>query len=739
MFNLDCLNAVQRQAAEDTEGAVLVFAGAGSGKTRVLTHRVVYLVQAKNVNPYNILAITFTNKATNEMKDRLLAMLGDANVWVSTFHSLCTKILYRHAEKIGYTSGFSIFDDTACKRMIQRILREKHIDDEKEDKYAFHIAKAKNAALSSDKYFLQIKSVKGAMEICEVFDRYEELLKENNAMDFNDLLLKCLELLQNNSDVLEHYQQRFRYIHVDEFQDTNAVQFELVKLLSGKWGNIFVVGDDDQSIYSWRGANVANILNFDKIYPNVKTYKLLQNYRSTNNILACANNLIKNNNSRVEKVLTTDSKGGVRVEYSYNADEYQEVDNIINNIMQLKRLYNYSNKDFAILVRQNSLTRLYEINLSKKKLSYKVFGGFRFFDRKEIQDILAYLRVLANPSDSEAILRIINFPARGIGNTTIENITKYTYERGLKLFDVISEIRTNDNFSPAIKSKISAFTDLINGFAVDLHTMKFSDFIESMVKRLGLEFYYTSTNKEDDINRWENVQEFLTHVKENFDDDKTSLEDFLHSFSLNSEVEEKDDTDFITISTMHAAKGLEFKVVFIVACEEQIIPSSRCYVEPNGIEEERRVMYVAITRAMERLYISCVNGTRTKFGRKEYTSPSRFISEAKNEDATTLVEKINSRYDRTDKYDDDYSNAIPASHLIKKLNFVPNVKIDNKPVVKSTDTSGFVSGAKVQHKKYGIGTIIVTEGAGNGKTVTVAFKDLGIKKFSAASAPLTLV
>lgn len=738
MYDLDSLNDVQRQATEDTDGAVLVFAGAGSGKTRVLTHRVAHLVTEKNVSPYNILAITFTNKATSEMKERLLSMIGSSSVWVSTFHSLCTQILFRHAEKIGYTSGFSIFDTTATKRMIKRALREKHLDEEKEDKYLFHISTAKNANLNSSEYFSQIRHIKDAMQICEVFDRYQEILKENNAMDFDDLLIKCLELFKSNKDVLEHYQNRFRYIHVDEFQDTNQVQFELVKLLSAKWGNIFVVGDDDQSIYGWRGANVSNILDFDKHFSNVKTYKLLQNYRSTNCILDCANNLIKNNNSRVEKVLTTDQKGGVRVEYNYYPDEYKEVDGIVATIKQLKMYNKYSNSDFAILVRQNSLTRLYEINLSRANLSYKVFGGFRFFDRKEIQDIIAYLRILVNPKDSEAILRIINFPTRGIGNTTIENLQAYAKEKELSLFEVISDIRTNNDFSAGIKSKVSAFTDLINGFATDLHNRKLFDFVEEMVKRLNLEQYYMLSGKEEDQNRWENVKEFLTHIKENFDNEETTLEEFLHNFSLSSEAEEKSDSDFVTISTMHAAKGLEFKVVFIVACEEQIVPNSRCLTEPNGVEEERRVMYVAITRARERLYISCVNGLRTKFGRKEHTTPSRFMGEARGEEKLVLPEKL-SRYSRADEYDDDYSDAIPKAHTIRKLDFIPNVKIDNKPQVKSTDTSRFVSGAKVEHKKYGIGTIIVTEGTGVGKTVTVAFKDLGIKKFSAASAPITLV
>lgn len=741
MLNLDCLNDVQKQATRDTEGAVLVFAGAGSGKTRVLTHRVAYLVEEMHVNPYNILAITFTNKATNEMKERLQNMLSSSDVWVSTFHSFCTQVLFRHADRLGYTKSFSIFDDTATKRIMLKILREKHMDEDKDkDKYAYHISAAKNAGMTSDEYFASIRAYeKDAMKICEIYDAYELALKDNNAMDFDDLLIKCLLLFKTNADILEHYQNRFRYIHVDEFQDTNAVQFQLVRILSKKWGNVFVVGDDDQSIYSWRGANIRNILDFDKLFSNVKVYKLLQNYRSTSNILSCANNLIKNNNSRVDKQLFTDTKGGVKVEYNFCASEYKEVDRVIDTIKQLKNYNNYTNKDFAILVRQNALTRLFEINLSKANLYYKVFGSFKFFDRKEIQDIIAYLRVIANPKDSEALLRIINFPARGIGNTTIDSMEAYAKDNNIPLFDVISEIRTNTEFSPAIRSKVGAFSELMNNMSYQLNSQKFCEFVPFLVKTLNLETFYKSTDKEEDENRWENVDEFLKHIEENYNGEDISIDDFLHSVSLNNEVEDKNDPDFITIATMHAVKGLEFKVVFIIACEEGIIPSLRSTKESNGIEEERRVMYVAITRAQERLFISCVNGERTKFGRREHTMPSRFISEARGEEYRLAQEQEKAqRYERMDKYDDDYSTAIPSAQQIKKIDFVPNVKIDNKPVVKTGDTSGYVVGAKVEHKKYGTGTIIIAEGAGLGKTVTVAFKDLGIKKFSVASAPITL-
>ncbi|MFA6866546.1 MAG: UvrD-helicase domain-containing protein [Clostridia bacterium] len=734
------LNSEQQKAVENTEGVYLVFAGAGSGKTRVLTNRVTYLVEKKGIKPYNILAITFTNKATSEMKQRLNKSLQDNSVWVSTFHSLCTQILWRHADKLGYTNKFSIFDDSGQTKSIKQALREKHLDEKKKDIYVHHISRAKNQGLTPDQYYKKISTtVKDATSICAVYERYQDILKQNNAMDFDDLLFNCVKLFANNQDVLEYYQNKFQYIHVDEFQDTNKIQFDLVKMLGGKWGNIFVVGDDDQSIYGWRGADIENILSFDKSFDNVTTYKLEQNYRSTQPILTCANNLIKYNMSRAEKTLFTEKKQGVRVEYLYSYNDRQEVDRIISTISYLKKNSGYVNKDFAILVRQNSLTRLYEMSFNKLGIDYKVFGGFRFFDRAEVQNLVAYLKVISNPLDTDAISRIINFPARGIGATTIEKLVNYSDENGQSMFEVIANISNNSNFSEKIKNKVGDFANLINQLSFKAQNMPLVNFVEELVKAIELESYYKSKDKEEDINRWENVLEFLKYIQETFNDSNISIEEFLHSMTLNRERAETQITgnDFVSIATMHAVKGLEFKVVFIVACEEGILPSYFAQKEPNGIEEERRVMYVAITRAQERLYISCVKGFRRKFNKEpEATMPSRFVGESMGD--KNKFEQVPQKPIFPTKYTDDYSNAIPADSQIRANSFVANKVVDNKPKVLNSNTSGYVTGAKVTHKKYGTGTIIITTGSGIGKTVTVAFKNLGVKKFAVASAPLEL-
>ena len=736
------LNETQMKAVNDTEGAVVVFAGAGSGKTRVLTHRIIHLIEDLNVQPWSILAITFTNKATNEMKQRLNDMLGENDVWVSTFHSLCVKILYRFANKLGYESNFSIFDESATKRVMQRVLREKHLEDEKDkDKYRGHISAAKNMGMSPDAYFNYIrKTDRDAMTISEVYERYDEILKENNAMDFDDLLMKCEELLRTDEEARSYYQNRFRYIHVDEFQDTNGIQFELVKILSGKWGNVFVVGDDDQSIYSWRGANVRNILDFDRFFPSVKVYKLEQNYRSTQEILDAANRLIKHNKDRSEKELFSANKGGARVEYLFGSNDYNEVDNVLDRILNLKRNFGYTNGDFAILVRNNSLTRLFEKNLNSLRIPYKVFGGFKFFDRKEILDVVAYMRLIVNPSDGEALTRIINFPKRGIGDTTVDALESYATEKRIPIAKVVANINEVEGLSLAVKSKIAVFNELMNDLAMCSGEMDLLPFAEYLVKKVGFREFYKASGKEEDETRIDNIDEFLRYIEETVaDNPDLKLGEFLQTLALSNERENFDDGEYVTIATMHSAKGLEFKVVFIVACEEGILPSSMSMRE-NGVEEERRVMYVAMTRAQERLYVSCVKGVRNRFNRMENTMPSRFISEAKGEEyrqTERIGGRINSYFEGRR---DDYSDAIP-SYGQMRITAPPkqNTVTEQPKKIYNKSADGFVSGAKVKHKKYGIGTVLIVDGSGAGTTVTVVFKDLGMKKFALMNAPLELI
>ena len=740
MTDLEKLNPEQRRAVSDTEGAVLVFAGAGSGKTRVLTHRIAYLIDEKNVKPYNILAITFTNKATREMKERLNGMLGENDVWVSTFHSLCVSILHKFAQKIGYTQSFTIYDETASKRLLLRVLREKRLEENDKDKYAYHIGKAKNAGLNSDEYFARIRAYeKDAMLICEVYDAYEQALMDNNAMDFDDLLLKCHRLLTECDEARLYYSRKFMYIHVDEFQDTNSIQFSLLKLLASEWKNIFVVGDDDQSIYGWRGADVKNILEFDRAFPDSKIYKLEQNYRSTQQILDCANRLIKNNKSRTQKTLYTEKKDGVKVEFSTSSTEYEEVDRVVSQIISLKRNYGYRNSDFAILVRNNALTRLYETNLKKNRIAYKVYGGYKFFDRKEILDVIAYMRLLVNEKDSDAVMRAINFPPRGIGDTTVEKLSAYAADRGCTLFDAVMDIDYTD-LSPAAKSKVGVFRDLVGKLQRDRANMRLVDFVCEMIMSAGFERYYRSTGKEEDINRWENIEEFLTYMQENFEDSEMGLDEFLQTLALNTDASDDNfDDDSVVIATMHAAKGLEFKVVFIIACEEGIIPSSQSIREANGVEEERRVMYVALTRAEERLYVSAVRGVRRKYNRTEAACPSRFFSEAKGETPQPVVRKYDS-YGISSRYDDEYESAVPKmlDYSAKPVAPAPKSEVQIKPRIYNVSADGYKPGAKVEHKKYGKGTVITVSGSGTATTVSVAFPGLGIKKFALMNAPLSL-
>lgn len=729
MFTKKMLNEAQRKAVEDTEGAVVVFAGAGSGKTRVLTHRIIYLIEDKGVNPWNILAITFTNRATREMKRRLDDSLGENSVWVSTFHSLCAKMLFRYAERLGYGAHFSIFDESASNRAFKRVLREKHLEDDKRgDYFKDCVGIAKNRGQNPEAYRETIKDDKDADLIMELYERYDEVLKENDAMDFDDLLIKALELLTEVPEARECFQDRFRYILVDEFQDTNEVQCKIIKLLSGKWGNVFVVGDDDQSIYGWRGADVENILNFDKLFDNARVYKLEENYRSTPEILECANNIIKNNLARSPKTLFTNKPGGVRVEYLVNSDEYEETDRIISAIYGLKKYSGYLNGDIAILVRNNSLTRIFETNFNRLGMKYKVYGGFKFFERKEILDVVAYLRLIVNPKDSDAFLRIVNFPKRKIGDATVEVLDTYCREKGISLWEGLNRLSDIDELPPGAKAKLKNFEALVNELTLESGKRDVRNFVEYLIEKVGFKDYYLSTERAEDENRWANIAELLNVVREG--DREETLNDFLQNLILAGKGEEDSDESAVTISTMHSAKGLEFKVVFLAACEEGIIPSSKSLAQKE-LEEERRVMYVAATRAKERLYISYALSRRA-YKEIKRPIPSRFVAEARGENLKYKQNRFfeDGGYGRYSRENHDFVGA--AAKL-------PTPVVERPKVVYRKDASGFAPGKKVRHKKYGTGTVIIVTGEGRSAVATVAFKGLGLKKFALMNAPLELL
>lgn len=709
------LNSEQLQPVYDTEGQILVLAGAGSGKTRVLTHRIAYLLDEKGVDGYNILAITFTNKAAKEMLDRVNKITGRSDIWVSTFHSFCAKVLRYEIEKLGYTSNFSIFTSSDSSRLVNRIVKSLNIDEKESKSIRNHISNVKNMGVSIEEYCLAVGG-KNADLIKEVYIQYEKELRENNAVDFDDLLLKTVYLFKEFPEVRAKYQERFKYIHVDEFQDTNKIQMLLIRMLAFKHGNLFVVGDDDQSIYGWRGAEVGNILNFQKLYPSCRIYKLQQNYRSTQNILDCANKVISKNKQRMGKELWTGGEKGVKVEYKSCYNDKEEVDYVLGEIRKLCDYNGYALSDFAILVRLNSLTRNFEEKMNMYGIRYKLIGGFKFYDRKEILDTIAYFRMVANPLDSESIVRIINFPKRGIGETAIQKLRDYCSASGKTMIDALLEIEDNTYFTKAMKDKFAKFTDLI----VDLMRAKldksFEDFAKYLLERVDFYSVYDIDNI-DDKNKLENIDEFMTIIHEYTEQNKgATLEDFMQSISLISNSDEDVDGDYLTLATVHGVKGLEYKVVFIVGLEENIFPSSKALNNPAEMEEERRCMYVAITRAEDRLYLTSA-GNRYRFGKVEYNLVSRFVEEA------GLIQKDPAQF-KPMKIS-EYANIAKERPISKPNSIKSNLQ---------KDISVFKVGSAVIHSRYGEGIIIDLDGS----TATILFAKLGNKNFNLELAPIEL-
>lgn len=715
---LSQLNDAQRAPVTDTEGAVLVLAGAGSGKTRVLTYRVAYLIGERKVSPYNILAITFTNKAASEMRERIDTMVGDGGVWVSTFHSMCARILRADGDKLGYNKNYTIYTEVDSERLLKRIISEKHIEDKSFiDTVKWHISNAKTQALSPAEYE-RFAAHEGDIElICAVYSKYNDELQANNCMDFDDLLLKTCELFVNYPDVLKKYQERFHYVHIDEFQDTNKIQFLLAKLLSKKHGNLFVVGDDDQSIYSWRGAEVKNILEFKNEFPNAKVYKLEQNYRSTTQILDVANRLICNNKQRHGKQLWTDRKDGVSVEIRANYSDRAEAEYVVSTIANLIRYNGYKASDCAILCRLNALTRVFEDYLNSYRIPYKVFGGYKFYERKEIKDVTAYFKVINNPRDTDSLLRIINVPKRGLGEVAVQRMMEYCADNNMLLIDFILGVDNVEGMPSTLIRKVREFRELISDLIQNVDNMSFEDYAKYTVFRVGFEQAYSSGD-EDDKNRLLNIKEFIEATSEfsaQYPD--ASVSDFLEGISLMSDLDEMDDSEFVTISTIHMVKGLEFKVVFVVGLEDGIFPSAKGRDSVLELEEERRVMYVAVTRAKERLYLTYA-GSRFRFSHMESYPVSRFISEIKG---ISLTPKIDA--------------PKQVGYTLPGL----DKSAVSKPPEKEKNYTDYVSGAKVKHPKFGQGTIIAVSGSGENKVLQVAFVGFGIKTLSLIAAPLELI
>ena len=771
------LNEEQIAPVLDTEGAVLVLAGAGSGKTRVLTSRIEYLVSEKGVAPECILAITFTNKAAGEMKARLESVCDTRKMWVCTIHSMCVKILRLYPERRNLKENFSIYSEQERAALIKQAFKECGYEEESLLKSArFHISNAKMLGLSPEDYVARYSYERGIEAVGRIYRRYTRHLKENNALDFDDLLTEARDLLRTDAEARGYLAGRFRYIHVDEFQDTNAVQFEIVKMLASEHGNLFVVGDDDQSIYGWRGARIENILHFEQSFPKAKVYKLQRNYRSTGAILALANASIAHNNMRKGKNLWTSAPEGDKPVY-YEADEELGEALYAAQIIASLRREGYKFSDFAVLLRINALTRAFEQEFTKYNINYKVFGGFKFFERKEIKDILAYLRLIANPYDSEAATRIINVPKRGIGEKTVQALLDYAEEKGLTVYDAIRACDSLD-ISAGMKAKLQAFRKYFTELVALSALLPVNKLVDHILETSGMYEQYAD-NSDESVTKRANLDEFKSSVDEYVRmNGEVALDEYLQQISLYSDTDDMDDGEYVTIATIHSVKGLEFRCVFLAGLEENIMPSSRALEEPKGLEEERRLMYVAITRAKEKLWLTS-SSSRYLYGRREPTVRSRFVEELGRE--LTLPAR-RSRYDLRERsyerrsygfesryeggagygFESSYEGgagygfrsdterwespreegAIFGAYGGEKK---PPVSFNRAPMPATppvqkarNDTSGFKIGTRVRHTRFGEGTVIAKRGEGN-LIITVHFPSVGNKDLAAALAPLEIL
>ena len=740
-YNLETLNDEQKQALLQTEGAVLVTAGAGSGKTRLLTHRIAYLIKEKKVNPYNILAITFTNKAANEMLERTSAMLdGFVDPWISTFHSMCAKILRFDIDKLGYKKSFSIYSDSDTDKLLDQILQEQNLADDKKDfkkTCSFHIANCKNNNMSMQEYHQAFITVTDIDKIMSVFAAYQNRLFENNALDFNDLLNLTYKLLAEHKEVRDFYTNRFQYILVDEFQDTNVVQYELVKLLSSVHKNIFVVGDEDQCIYSWRGASYKNIKRFTKDF-DVKMFKLETNYRSTPNILSYANSLITNNSSRIEKNLKAVKTDGQDPEVYEAFDEQQEANFITSKIDFLVKEKGYKYSDFAVLMRVNALTLSFEQTLLSYNIPYKIFGGFKFFERAEIKNVLSYLKTFVNPQDEIALLRIINFPKRGIGDGAISKIKEIALKKRKSLLEIMLEVEEYE-LPSSLKNKVKSFAETYKTLYAEYEAMPLVEFVKKVIQDFDIKSGYNS-NIDEEYYKIMNIDTLVSSIEEFAEKNADyGLNEYLESVTLMSDIDNMDSSDNVILATVHSVKGLEFPVVFVVGLEEKLFPISRAYDNPNDMEEERRLMYVAITRAEERLYLTYTN-SRFMYGRRQYTMPSRFLKEV------GYAPKL-----KTPVYDNGYatfSNSFTKNNYTYESKSFENsasfgIGVDNLKNTVSTqnqsksgkDVSIYKVGQSVLHTRFGLGKIIAIKGT----DADIKFDKLGVKTLILTLAPLEII
>ena len=719
------LNKEQQQAVQHTEGPLLILAGAGSGKTKVLTVRIAHLL-AQGVNPYEILAITFTNKAAKEMKSRVEGLVGDVanRIWLSTFHSFCAKFLRFELDNfLGYNSNFTIYDTSDSQAVIKAALKALNLDDKYYPVGAMiaAISDAKNKLLFASDFRKQARDFY-QQKVADVYEYYERELRKNNALDFDDLLLVAVKLLQSNAAVLDKYSKRFRYVMIDEYQDTNHAQYLLAKLLASHWKNIAIVGDADQSIYAWRGADIQNILDFEKDYPNCTSIKLEQNYRSTKIILDAANAVIENNEGRPKKNLWTDKTEGAKIQHFTAQSEHEEAAFIGDTIAKKHDIHGVPYGDMAILYRTNAQSRVLEEALIKRALPYTMVGGTKFYDRKEIKDVLAYLRVLYNPFDDLSLLRIINVPKRSIGATTVAKLQDYARANGTSLFMTLTQLHLVDTIKGKTKEKLEEFGILIFTLVAEMEDKTVLDILEAILDRTGYLAQLEESTDPQDQARAENIGELLSVAKDFQDTNPTgTVEDFLEQVALVNDVDSfEQEESKVTLMTLHAAKGLEFPIVFLGGLEEGLFPHSRTLMNPEEIEEERRLAYVGITRAEKELYISNAT-TRTVFGRTSSYLPSRFIDEIPEE----LVDGLRAKR----KVPDDIKRHVPQHMSVTS-------RPVTKPIVRNEVIADWKIGDTAIHSKWGNGKVINVAGEGAGMKLTIEFPTQGVRVVMAKFAPV---
>lgn len=756
---LEGLNDKQYEAVVNTDGPCLVIAGAGSGKTKVLTHKIAYLLEEKDVKPWNILAITFTNKAANEMKERVENLVGEAakDMWIGTFHSICVKILRRFIDRIGFEHSFVIFDTSDQRTLIKECLKDLQIDDKMfTDRIVqFEISNAKNDMKEPEEYEAISKGDYRKEKIASVYRLYQKRLKENNAIDFDDIINYTIKIFKENEDVLDYYTNKFNYILVDEYQDTNKSQFTLIRLLADAHGNITVVGDNDQGIYSFRGADISNILNFEKDFKGTKIIKLEQNYRCTQNILNAANSVIKNNEVKYKKKLWTENEEGSLPTFHVSDDEYDEGRYIVEEINHLRREEYYKYSDFAVLYRMNSQSRAIEEILRREDIPYKIVGGLKFYERKEIKDIIAYLRLINNTSDNLALKRIINEPKRGIGKTSLDKIQAISEQTGIPMYNIIKEA---DQYGLArvyanAQSFVAAIEDLIS--KKDEYTI--TELIKHTLKETGYTKALEEENSIEAENRIENLEEFLT-VAVQFEEEEAEndLSSFLEGITLSSDLDGMDEEEeSVTLMTLHSAKGLEFPVVFLVGMEEGIFPGYKSIGEPKELEEERRLCYVGITRAKNNLFLTC-SRQRTMFGSTSCNPVSRFVKEipkAMLEGSSELGNEPENKF-KDNNYEWSYgktgsskvvSYKIETSNTRKEPSFAFKsaesflAKLNNKAQTSQADVSKYKEGQRIYHKRFGEGNISKIEPEGDDLKLDIQFDKVGHKRLMAKFANLEII